>query len=218
MLVSIAIISGASAAAGYGAASLPPRPATASPVGVASTPTAPVPAPPAVAAEQRASPAERSQGPRPTSPATRMITAAPIGLVGAPGASTAPIGDGLMVEVPLYVHDAEEVRAVEVRCNVFAQGRGDLIGSGTTNRPVSGGSLAETVAVPITLRAGKTRAQPARYACAASFVIGNQQADRAPPGARGTAAMPERRAAAERANGRAFATFTDRAEGEIAPR
>ena len=98
----------------------------------------------------------------------RRITTGALGIVGARDPALPP-ASGLVIEVPLYVLNALEVRAVVVRCRVFAQTFGDLIGTGQVNRPVAGGTLAEMVAVPIAPRPGRARSRAARYSCLATY-------------------------------------------------
>jgi len=201
-ILAIAVAAGAiSAAAAYSASPVqPPVEAAAS---NAAAPRSPAHPPERPAADRGQA---TSQGAR------RSIVAAPVGIVVTPDAPRGPAADALVIDVPVYVQAASAIRAVEIRCNVFARALGDLIGTGQATRAVPGGAFAETVPVTITPRPGKSRARPARYSCAASFSTAGDEPSAMPAG---PAAAPERRTAYERALGRPIAAFSDRADGEI---
>jgi hypothetical protein len=141
-------------------------------------------------------------------PRDRRIATAPLALI---GARAAEAGNGLVLDVPVTVVNAGAVRAVEIRCSVFAQTLGDLLGTGQATRPVSGGTLAELVAVPISPRPGRSLARAARYSCSATFATD----ERPPMLPGGIAATAQRRATLERALGGPLVIYGDLAEGTI---
>jgi hypothetical protein len=145
-------------------------------------------------------------------PRDRRIATAPLALVGARAAAA---GSGLVLDVPVTVANAGAVRAVEIRCSVFAQTLGDLLGTGQATRAVSDGALAALVAVPILPRPGRSLTRAARYSCLATFAT---DAERAPPPAGGIAATAQRRATLERQLGAPLVMFGDLAEGAIEAR
>lgn len=120
-----------------------------------------------------------------------------------------------MIDVPVYVVNASEVRAVEVRCSVFAQPLGDLIGTGQVSRPVADGALAEIVSVSITPRPGRARSRAARYSCLATYTTDERAVEEQPQVPGGVAGTADRRAGYERRLGRTFVIFSDLTEGEI---
>jgi hypothetical protein len=150
----------------------------------------------------------------------RRIATAALGAVGAPDASAAAAPGDLVIDVPVYVHNAGGLRAVDVQCSVFGQAYGDTIGTGHIERAIANGTFSETVAVPIQFRPRRTPARATRYSCRAVFMARGPSPDRTAPAAGGGGATGanDRRQAHERQLGRPLVAFTDRVDGEIARR
>jgi len=150
----------------------------------------------------------------------RRIATAALGAVGAPDAPEAdPRGD-FVIDVPVYVHNAGDLRAVDVQCTVFGQGYGDTIGTGHVERAIANDTFSQTVSVPIQLRSGRRPARAARYSCRAVFMARGPSSDRVTPtaGGGGAAGASDRRQVHERQVGRPLITFVDQVDGEIARR
>jgi hypothetical protein len=122
---------------------------------------------------------------------------------------------GLVIDVPVYVINAVEVQAVDIRCSAFAQPLGDLVGTGHVIQQVIGGTIAEMVAVPISPTAGKTRSRAGRYSCVATYITDEGSGEERPQSLSGAADATERRAVYERRLGRAIESFSDLSEGDI---
>jgi hypothetical protein len=149
-----------------------------------------------------------------TASADQRVTTAPLALIAARDQEPLP-RSGLVLDVPLYIANVNEVHAVTVRCSAFGTSLGDLIGTGQVTRPVVGGTFAEVVSVSIAPRPGRTRARAVRYSCAAVFAIGDSTAGLRTQVLAGAASNADRRAAYERQLGRPFVVFSDLAESAL---
>jgi hypothetical protein len=148
----------------------------------------------------------------------RRVTTAALGAVGVPAAPATEAEGDLVIDVPVYVYNGGDLHALEVRCSVFGQGSGDALGNGHVERAISGGTISETVSVPIELKAGKRQARATRYSCQAFFIQRGQGSDRDAPAARGATGANDRRQEYERQLGRRLVAFSDRVDGDIARR
>ncbi len=159
-------------------------------------------------------------GAAPTSDRRRVVTAA-LGAVGAPAAPAARAEGDVVIDVPVYVYNAGDAHAVDVRCTVSGPGSDEPLGDGHVERAISGGSFSETVSVPIELKTSRWQGRATRYSCQAFFLQrgpGPDRPDRAASAAGGAAGANDRRRAYERQLGQRLVAFTDRVEGDMARR